>query len=246
MPMSLPSFLRPCSGLLLLLLASLAQAEVYRLDAPPERASADATPRSRALGELTLNNGVRLPAMQLIAVDPMEDSGWSTADAPPLTLDATLAPALAARLTAWSTPRGWLLVPRGWQPVRGALGVDGSASIAFLAEDGQGEVSLYDAGACVGCAVGAASAFFAQAREQGRKEDFFVYEGAGPDLKTTALGPHTLGYHSQAGALSVDGLAWFDGKADLPYHDLRVRLPPDQHALARAILDWRLPEKDAR
>lgn len=244
--MSIPSLLRPCAALLLSLLAGLAQAEIYRLDTPPERPPAEAVPRSRALGELALNNGVRLPAMLLIAADPMEDSGWSAAEVPPLTLDATLAPDLAAKLTAWATPRGWLLVPRGWRPARGALGVDGSAAIAFTAEDGRSEVSLYDAGACVGCALSAASAFFPQAREQARKEDFSAYEGAGPDLRTVALGAHTVGYHSQAGALSVDGLAWFDGTADLPYHDLRVRLPPDQHALARAILDWRLPEKGAR
>lgn len=205
---------------------------------PPPAADA---PRRVDLGMATLNGRIRLPAH---ALDVVHGADGRTGDRPEsLAFTAKLNAKHAAQLALWYTPGGWLLVPRGWRPLHGGVGANGSVSLLFVAPDGDGYLSYYDPSACVGCAQHAASAFFAEARQDARDNEFPYYERTDPPVRMTRLRPNVIAYRATLGAQRIDGIAWYDGKEDLPFFKLEVALPPSQSSLATAILNWRLPPR---
>lgn len=124
-----------------------------------------------------------------------------------LVLDAALDARDAARLALWYSHAGWLLVPRGWRPTKGGVGADGSVVLLFLPDTGQGHVSYYDPSACVGCAQHVASAFFAEARQDARANEFPFYTGTQQAVTTTRLRRHLIGYRAMVDGVPVDGIA---------------------------------------
>lgn len=223
-----------------------AAAEVYHFSlviVPPPAAE---TPKVKRIGELVVNGKLRLPAYQVTVVDGSADSGWTTTA--PVTLKdesrAKLVAAQAARLAAYYTPAGWMLVPRDWKLLAGGVGADGSKAITFVPPSGKGYLSFYDASACRGCAETPASLFFPEARADAKRDEYTVYEKSATPLKITRFNRNVLMYRTVVDGQPIDGVAEYDGASDLPFHKYEVSLPSAQRDLARPILNWflRVPE----
>jgi len=59
---------------------------------------------------------------------------------------------------------------------RGARGVDGSEAVSFAPATGQGHLTYWTAGACVGCAQPTASVFFPEAHRSAKENDFQFFD----------------------------------------------------------------------
>ncbi len=202
-------------------------------------APADA-PKARPIGELVVNGSLRMPAYAITVVDGID--GWTTARPETMKIDgAKLAAAQAARLAAYSTPAGWMLVPRGWKLLAGGVGADGSIAITFVPSSGQGHFDFYDASACRGCAETPASLFFPEARADAKRDGYPAYERSASPLTLTRLGKHRMLYRTVVDGQPIDGIAYYDSASDLPYRSHQVSLPAAQRDLATPILNWYLP-----
>ena len=200
-------------------------------------------PKVKSIGEIVINGTVHVPAFQLTVQDGIEDSGWSTATPETLKIQGHLDPKAAGRLVAYYHANGWILVPKGWRVTRGAQGVDGSGAISFAPTTGQGHLTHWTAGACVGCAQSTASVFFLEAHRSAKENDFLFYEGSNVPLKTVRIRPKVMAYRAVVEGQPIDGLAFYDEESDLPYHQVEVSLPSAERDLATPILNWFLPPK---
>lgn len=201
---------------------------------------------------LLVNDDIRIPAY-VVAV---EDAIGNPADfiAPDLsehdrTVQKEVPAETAKSLAAYWTNIGWVLVPRNWRLVRAAVGADNGSVYEFKEpNDGAGVVSLYDSGgACVGCALSPAAPYFPGAKKEA--DDMFGQSASGLEARLHAvkLGKHTLAYsRKNAKGQLVDGLAYYQASDNYEAFTFEVSLPQGQHALATAILNWRLPPKDER
>jgi len=95
---------------------------------------------------------------------------WETvADADLPALAITVPPELHDKLDwFYAGATGWLAVPRGWKPVRSAVGVDGNTVFSFAAPEGveAGWMSWALFPACLGCIYEAAQGVFPGAHKQ--------------------------------------------------------------------------------
>lgn len=95
---------------------------------------------------------------------------WETvtdAELPALTLATP--PDLRDKLDwFYASATGWLAVPRGWKPLRTAVGVDGNTIFSFVAPEGAeaGWMSWELLPACLGCIYQAAQGVFPGAHKQ--------------------------------------------------------------------------------
>lgn len=120
---------------------------------------------------LDLGNGRLGVAME----DPTAEPGVRLSGKP---TDAPLRPAPRGQQWLWSEATDWLLVPEGWVLRRAAVGVNGSWVIDMHAPYGQrGRFRTLDTGACVGCALSAGAAYFADYREQAAANEFLMCDG---------------------------------------------------------------------
>ena len=79
--------------------------------------------------------------------------------------------------------------------------------LLLLPDTGQDHVSYYDPSAYVGCAQHAASALFAEARQDVRANEFPFYTGTQQAVTTTRLRRHLIGYRAMVDGVPVDGIA---------------------------------------
>ena len=231
------------SLLLCLLWIAPASAEVYKftLSYPPDKA-AD-LPKVKAIGDLVVNGAIRLPAYKLTMQDGIAESGWSSTTPKTLKITGHLDPKAAGKLAAYYHANGWILAPRAWKVTRGALGVDGSGVLSFAPPTGQGHLTYWMAGACVGCAQSTASVFFPEARRNAQKNEFLFYDGTNVPLKTVRIRPKMMAYHAVVTGQPIDGLAFYDGESDFQFFHVEVSLPAGERNLATPILNWFLPPK---
>lgn len=218
-----------------------AEAHKFALTYPSDQ-SAD-LPKVRAIGEVVINGTTHLPAYQLSVQGGIEDSGWSTATPDTLEISGHLDPRVAARMVAYYSANGWILVPKGWKVTRGAQGVDGSGAISFAPATGQGHLTYRTAGACVGCAQSTASVFFPEAHRSAKENGFLFYDGTNVPLKTVCIRPKVMAYRAVMRGQPIDGLAFYDEESDLPFHQVEVSLPQAERDLATPVLNWFLPPK---
>jgi len=231
------------SLVLCLLWTGVASADVYNfsLTYPPDKA-AD-RPKVKPIGDLIINGTLHLPAYQLTVQDGIEESGWSTATPKTMKIQARLDPKFAGRLAAYFHANGWILVPRNWKVTRGAQGVDGSEALSFAPPSGQGHLTYWTAGACVGCAESAASAFFPEARRNAKQSDFLFYDRTNVPLKIVRIRPKMMAYRAVVQRQPIDGLAFYDEESDFQFFHVEVSLRAAERDLATPILNWFLPPK---
>jgi|SRR5580765_1516994 len=232
-------------ALSLLLAYVPASAEVYRFTIARKAPPASEAPKSKPIGELVVNGTLHLPAYALTVTDASADDGWTTGAASSRRINnAKLTAAQAARLAAWATPGGWILLPRDWKPMAGGVGMDGSTAITFVPPSGQGHFDYYDASACVGCAETSASLFFPEARRDAKRDGFIAYERSATPLTIHRFNRNVMQYRTVVDGQRIDGIAEYESGGDAPFQHYEVSLPASQRDLATPILNWflRAPE----
>ncbi|HDR1219367.1 TPA: DUF4850 domain-containing protein [Pasteurella multocida] len=130
-----------------------------------------------------------------------------------------------------------ILVPKNWQLLNGSVGVNGSISYVFTPKIGKGYLSYYHAGACVGCAMISASAFFPEAQKDAKEHDFAAYTATVPPLSQVRLKPHLMAYQVNKGKDKLDGVAYYNLENDGPFWKAEVFLPESQQKLATPLLN---------
>ena len=230
------------SGLLLPGVAAAAgETYILGVDASVDKTAA---PQVLPLGKIRIN-GQAVPAYGLRMSNPAADGMLDLRPAQKETLSfkAAITPAQTQQVAAYYHSFGWLLVPRGWQPVAGGLGANGSESLLFMPPNNSGYVQFYHTSACVGCAQIAASAFFPEAAKDATANDFPAYTGTDVPLQQMRLRPHFIGYRATKNGQRIDGLAYYNRDADLPFWKAELSLPSTQGDLAQPILNWLLPKR---
>ncbi|XWY20472.1 DUF4850 domain-containing protein [Bisgaard Taxon 45] len=135
-----------------------------------------------------------------------------------------------------------ILVPKHWQLLNGGVGVNGSMSYVFAAKTGKGYLSYYHAGACVGCAIISASAFFPEAQKDAKENDFVAYTSTVPPLTQVRLKPHLIAYQANKGNDRLDGVAYYHLENDGSFWKAEVSLPESQRKLATPLLNQFIQE----
>lgn len=235
--------LKPVLVALSLLGPLAAQSEPYVFRAGEVLADPADRPRVKPLGDLQFEGGAKLPAYLVSVQDGLAEGGWSAPAPPPMTLPRRLDPKLAGRLAAYRHAGVWILVPRGWQAVRGGSGADGSTVLAFAPSSGLGHVTYTSMGACVGCAQSAASLFFPEARRSAEENGFPFCDRANVPVKAVRIRPKIMAYRAVVQGQPIDGLADYDGDRDLPFHKIEASLPAADRDLATPILNGFLPPR---
>jgi hypothetical protein len=218
-------------------------AEVYKfsLTNPPDKAANQ--PKVKAIGDLVINETIRIPAYQLTERDGIHESGWNTATPDTLKIQGSFNPKFAAQLAAYFHANGWILVPRSWKVTKGTLGADGSSVVNFAPPMGEGHLTYWSAGACMGCALSTASIFFPEARQSAKQNEFLFYNGTNVPMNIVRIRPKIMAYRAVVSGQPIDGLAFYDGEADFQFFQVEVSLPAAERDLATPILNWFLPPK---
>jgi hypothetical protein len=244
------SIRRRLAGILFLLLAGavIAHAETPRrtLTGPPTRYVSrqgedfrlvPAHPRDGAGQAVT-----GMPAAYIELKD--EEGGWEAigdADVPTFALSLPDQVRRQSQLF-YANATGWLVVPRGWKPLRTAVGVDGNTVFSFVAPGGAAAGwmtwTLYPA--CLGCIYEAAQGLFPGAHRQ--LDALMETRTAEPvlDPKPDALERPDrctvrVAYHPPASP-PAQAIAVFDQTGDPFYRELAIAVPASQAATADGLL----------
>ena len=235
--------------LTLLALGSLASAAPTLPDAP-DPATDSITfgrPVPHPLGTVQLSGpgGGRVPALGLALESGAGDHLAGRPNRLPV-LKVSLQPGQSARLSAvYSDLTGWVLVPRGWVAVVGGVGADGSGVLAFTptAHDRPAEWLLFSStGACVGCALSAASPFFPRWRAESLRQGFGTLTPDVP-LKVVPLAASSaalFSYRKPGAAYTTHGVAAYglDGGDIAGFRAVYATLR--DRALAGSVLNFAL------
>jgi Domain of unknown function (DUF4850) len=102
-----------------------------------------------------------MPASRILIKDT--EGGWETAEKAAPAFKGNIPVSMRGKLQLiYVESLDWLVVPRGWQVRRTAMGVDGTSAFSFVAPTGtaNGWMTLYNIPACLGCIYDSADAFF--------------------------------------------------------------------------------------
>lgn len=205
-------------------------------------------PAPKAIGLLTLQGGLTIPAFVLPMNDAMAGE-YIYSEPEAMTLDARVKPEFAGQFNAYYTGHygkdGWFLVPKTWKPIRAAVGVTGSACFVFAPPAGKkGFLSFQDTSVCVGCAMVEASLYFPEVRAQAQEEFSSAYTSSKPPLDSIIdIRPHTKAWRVILDGQNIDGITYYNAAEDLPFFTYSVSLPEPDQDLATPILNWLLPPK---
>lgn len=239
MPSSFRAIFLACCALLSTASAGSAMADesAYVFHRPDFKGDPQDKPVAKPAGEIELKDGIKIPVFSLAMVSG-RDEGKAVFRPQVKKLGLAVKPELASRLIAYAYPMGIILAPKGWQAWAAGDGADGSASLLFAPDaSGQNYLTYYNAGACVGCALSAASLYFDDAKKQARKDEFEYYRRPAT-LKMVNLNPFVKAYNiGVASGNPVDGLAYYNANDDFEFFDVRVSLDKDNHDLATVILN---------
>lgn len=173
-----------------------------------------------------------------------EEGEWETlrdAEVPALTVTAP--PALRDKLDwFYADATGWLAVPRGWKPLRTAVGVDGNTIFSFAAPEGveAGWLSWELLPACLGCIYEAAQGVFPGAHKQldalmETSTPEPALEPKPDDLQRLDRCTARLAYQLPKSP-PVRALAVLDQTGDPFYRELAVAMPVASAAVADYLL----------
>lgn len=218
--------------------------EVCKFHRPTFEASPTGLPKVKRVEDATVN-GVKIPAYSLSTEDASQESGMSTYTPHGKPFAIKLKPEIANQLEAYATPMGTILAPKGWAPVAGAEGADGSFRIAFAPDrTGRAYLSLESTGNCAGCAFLASSMYFGHA--VAREEDDPLFTCLKPDfVHAVPLNPDQMAYTIKADAGNpIDGVAYYNTDVNVVFYDVQVSMPASQHAMASVLLNqFVIPKK---
>ena len=183
-----------------------------------------------------------LPA-SLIEVKDQEGEWETLRDADTLPFTVSLPDDIRRRTQLfYASATGWLVVPRGWKPLRTAVGVDGNTVFSFVAPQGAaaGWLTWTFYPACLGCIYEAAQGLFPGAHKQ--LDALMETHTPEPDVEPKPdLLEHVdrctvrLAYRLPAPP-AVRSIVVFDQSGDPFYREFSVALPSSQSTLADFLL----------
>ncbi|WP_162818242.1 DUF4850 domain-containing protein [Aquirhabdus parva] len=206
-------------------------------------------PEWTAIGKATFNNGINLPMYGISVENPMDvgvlnDFSDCHKVSKTCTFAFSIPDAQKDQLQLVEIPdTGVTLVPREWREVYAGVGVDGSTSFVFYSQKDRKNLSTsqlahYNAGACVGCAYGAAAQYFDNAIRLAKENDFLI-EPRPKGLHLIKVNAKKVIFSRAVNAtMEMNGVAYFDPDSDEPYSVTTVTLPKTERALASTLLNF--------
>lgn len=138
---------------------------------------------------------------------------------------------------SYAMPNGVIFVPKNWQLVYGGISPTGGISYIFVPPNGDdGYLKFQHNGNCLSCAMENASLFFNEAIKDAKDHDFNVYTSNLP-LKVVKIKKNLVSFYGEKGHLRLDGIAFYDSHAKLPFWKAEISLPPLQRHLANPLLN---------
>lgn len=137
----------------------------------------------------------------------------------------------------YAMPNGVVFVPKNWKLVHGEIQANGGMSYTFVPpNDDEGYLTFYHNANCLSCAMESGSLFFKSAAKDAKDHDFNTYTSNLP-LKVVNIKKNLVSYYAESGYLRLDGIAFYDKQATIPFWKVEVSLPPMQRHLANPLLN---------
>lgn len=137
----------------------------------------------------------------------------------------------------YAMPNGVVFAPKNWQLVYGGLNANGGVFYTFVPPNGDdGYLTFYHNANCLSCAMENGSLFFKEALDDAKEHDFNTYTSNLP-LKIVHIKKNLVSYYAESGHLRLDGIAFYNKQAKIPFWKVEVSLPPAQRHLANPLLN---------
>lgn len=220
-------------------LPALAKGEVHVFNRPVVSDAVTDRPAYKRIGDLSLKNGVSVPAYNLTLASGRAESEFETTSTNDFSSGFSVESKIASQLVAFLLPHGWVLVPKNWKPLKGMLAGIGSTAVLFGSDkNAQSYLSYFEAGSCVGCIETDASLFFDKARKRAQANEFTYYTKSNAPLKLVSLNKTQKAYRLRLdNGNPIDGLVTYDGEGDEFYSHMQVSVPEKDRALASILLN---------
>lgn len=131
------------------------------------------------------------------------------------------------------------LVPKSWQVVDAAYGVNGTASAKIMSPNHDEAITLYNSSICVGCGLPNATLFFPELLKESLENEFGGYKDSHKYLTIVRPNKNTAYYSFQIPNYpnKTHGIATYDNEDTFNYQEIEVSLLPSHKAQARYILN---------
>lgn len=137
----------------------------------------------------------------------------------------------------YAMPNGVVFAPKNWKLVYGGLNANGGIFYTFVPPNGEdGYLTFYHNANCLSCAMENGSLFFKEAEKDAKDHEFNIYTSNLP-LNIVNIKHNLVSYYAESGQSRLDGIAFYDKQAKLPFWKVEVSLPPAQRHLANPLLN---------
>lgn len=225
-----------CFGLICCMLGTALSAQEYQFKFNHQDSSQDLAeyrPIVKESGIISVN-GVKMKGFNTIFTDPrkVEAQTYYTKQ-----IKAKIKSEYLKHFEAYAMPNGVVFVPKNWRLVRGGIYTNGGMSYTFVPpNDADGYLTFYHNANCLSCAMENGSLFFKEAVKDAKDHDFNTYTSNFP-LKVVNIKKNLVSYYAESGYLRLDGIAFYDKQANIPFWKAEVSLPPMQRHLANPLLN---------
>lgn len=232
-------------GLIALVAASVLPAQEYQFKFNYQESSqnsAEPKPIVRNGGMVTVN-GVKMKGYNTIFNDPRKTGPQTQYDK---ALKVKIKSEYLKHFELYAMPNGVVFVPKNWQLVQGSIANNGGISYIFVPPNGDdGYLSFQHNGNCVSCAMESASLFFAQAVKDAQEHDFNFYTSSNLPLTIVKIKQNLVSYYTESSYLRLDGMAFYDPNAIIPFWKAEISLPPKLRHLANPLLNQFITKYDS-
>ncbi|TCT16644.1 uncharacterized protein DUF4850 [Bibersteinia trehalosi] len=220
----------------LLIISSTLSAEVYHFKFNHQDRSQDLTEYKPIVqdGGTVAVNGVKMKGFNTIFKDP-RNAGPKTNYAKQI--NAKIKAEYLKHFELYAMPNGVVFVPKDWKLVYGGISSTGGIFYTFVPPHGDdGYLTFYHNGSCLSCAMENGSLFFSEAAKHAKDHDFNTFESNLP-LNVVKIKQDLVSYYAESGYLRLDGIAFYDPFAKIPFWKAEVSLPPMQRHLVNPLLN---------
>ncbi len=198
-----------------------------------------------AIGTAQVNKTMQIPIFAVEVPDPIETGMISAAQQckKPHTCQFTIAhlnqeQASQFKILIFPGLRA-ALIPKTWQVIEAAYGVNGSAFAKIMSPKRDEVISMYNSSICVGCGMPNATLYFPELIKQSLENDFGAYKD--PNKYLTIVHPNKnlafFSYQIPNYPNRTHGIATYDNEDTFNFQDIEVSLQPEHKDQARFILN---------
>lgn len=180
-------------------------------------------------------NGVKMSVFNTTFENPNEMSVLSyRAKALPSKIKAEY----LKKFDLYGMPNGNVFVPREWHLVYANLAKNDALTYTFVPPDGKdGYLSFTHTANCLPCAASEASLFFSDAAKEARKTNQQSYLTSNIPMAIVPLKQHLVTYRIMRGEQRIDGVAYYNPQAALPFWKVEVSLDSSESELSNPLLN---------